>query len=198
MIARTDRMKGSTFPLEFPSNATGERYMALTDVFGSDCFVTIPASTDKASVIRRLVCLLVNNHRLEASRVEAITQDLIQRESYGTSAIGKGFAFPHLRTSEVQCFAGAIGVASQGLDFGSLDHEPTKLVFLTLSPIASREQHMNLLGRLVSLMRDKVISMQLHHFIQPDEVYRYLKDLDDHFETSVEYLAAVPGYETND
>jgi mannitol/fructose-specific phosphotransferase system IIA component (Ntr-type) len=191
-------MNDSTSPLEFPSDAKGERHMALTDVFSSDCVVSIPSSTDKTGVIRRLVYLLVNNHRLEASRAEAITQDLIQRESYGSSALGKGFAFPHLRISEFKCIAGVIGVASQGLDFESLDYEPTKLVFLTLSPIDRREQHMNLLYRLVSLMRDKVLSMQLHHFIQPHEVYRYLQDLDDHFEASVEYLAAVPGYETDD
>lgn len=198
MIATPREVKDSTSAPVFPRRATDESSLALTNVFRIENIVTIPSSLTKAGVIGRLVCLLVDNHRLDASRAEAITEILVRRESYGSTAIGKGLAFPHLRTSDVQSFTGAIGVATEGLNFDALDHEPTKLVFLILSPIASREKHMTLLCRLVSLMRDKAISMQLHHRIQTDEIYRYLQDLDDQSQASRDHLAAIPGNETND
>lgn len=83
-----------------------------------------------------------------------------------------------LRTIEVQRFVGAIGVAPEGIHFESLDHEPTKIVFLTLSPLTSRRKHLNLLSRLVCFMRDKVMNMQMNHPIKPHEIYQYLRDLD--------------------
>lgn len=197
MIASPRRIKGSSFAVESNRGAAHSDSVALVDVFGSDCIVRI-SSTTKADAIRCLVSVLVNNHRVDASRAEEIIRNLMRRESYGSSAFGNGFAFPHLRTSEVQRFTGAIGVAPEGLSFESLDHRPTKLVFLTLSPIASREQHMNLLSRMFNLMRDKAISMQLHHCIQPIEIYRYLQDLDDQSEFPIENIASMRENTTND
>jgi mannitol/fructose-specific phosphotransferase system IIA component (Ntr-type) len=153
--------------------------VALTDVFTSECIETLHSSSTKVDVIRGLVQLLVKQDRLPSDHAEAIIGKLVGREGYGSSAIGKGLAFPHLRTIEVQKFVGAIGVAPEGIHFESLDHEPTKLVFLTLSPLASRRKHINLLSRLVGFMRDKVMNMQMNHPIKPQDIYQYLHDLDD-------------------
>ncbi len=137
-----------------------------------------PAS-EKSSVISLLIQSLVCEGRIDPAHAEEIIRGLIEHERHGTSAIGKGLAFPHLRTAEVKEFVGAIGVAPDGIDFGSLDHDPTKLVFLTLSPRDGREQHIQLLSRLVRLMQDKAVNMQLHHRLRPQDVYEYLSDLDE-------------------
>jgi nitrogen PTS system EIIA component len=168
-----DRRSESLSGFEFP----------LTSIFRRNCVQIIRPAMGKSSVISLLVETLAREEHIKRDHAEGIVAELLQRESHGTSAIGKGLAFPHLRTHDVEHFVGAIGVAPDGVNFGALDAEPTKLVFLTLSPWADRERHMALLSRLVSLMQDKAINMQLHHQIQPEDVYEYLIDLDNQSQT---------------
>ena len=120
----------------------------------------------------------MREERIDRAHAEEIISGLMERERYGSSAIGKGLAFPHLRTRSVDHFVGAIGVAPEGIPFGSLDQQPTHFVFLTLSPWDEREEHVLLLSRLVSLMGDKAITLQLREGMRPQQVYEYLSDLD--------------------
>ncbi|WP_339908365.1 PTS sugar transporter subunit IIA [Symmachiella dynata] len=154
-------------------------HLDLTSVFRPNCIEMIRSASGKSSVISRLVQTLVCEERVERVHAEEIINGLLERERHGTSAIGKGLAFPHLRTQNVTNFVGAIGVAPDGINFSALDSGLTKLVFLTLSPRDGREQHITLLSRLVALMQSKAVNMQLHHQIRPSDVYDYLTDLDE-------------------
>lgn len=164
--------------------ASCDARVPLTDVFTPDCVETLPASTSKSDLIRKLVQSLVQQNRLQAQHAQRVVDQLLEHESYGSSAIGKGLAFPHLRTSKVEQFVGAIGIASEGICLDALDQQPTKLVFLMLSPIESRNRHMDLLSRLVCLMKDTVIRVQLSHLLHAD-IYQYLRDLDQQLALSV-------------
>ena len=155
--------------------------ISLRSVFHPSCVEVIRGGSGKSSVISLLVRILAREQHIDRSHAEAIVRELLDRERHSTSAIGRGLAFPHLRTHEVEHFVGAIGVAPDGIDFGALDGEPTKLVLLTLSPWQDREQHMALLSRLVSLMQNKAVSLQLTHRLNPKDVYEYLTDLDHRF-----------------
>jgi mannitol/fructose-specific phosphotransferase system IIA component (Ntr-type) len=161
------------------SPATSPGRVALSEVFTSECIEPISGRSSKKETLRRLVEVLVEQRRLAVRHCETVTRRLIERERYVSSAIGKGLAFPHLRTNDVDQFVGAIGVASPGIDFESLDQQPTRLVFLALSPSVCREQHVDLLSRLVSLMQDKTMSMRMNHLIDAQSLHRYLCDLDD-------------------
>jgi mannitol/fructose-specific phosphotransferase system IIA component (Ntr-type) len=85
---------------------------------------------------------------------------------------------PHLRTEAVLQFVGAVGLAPEGINFQSLDGDPTRLIFLVLGPYAKRERHFELMGRLSALMRDKSTLMFLQGRRTPREVFEYLGDLD--------------------
>ncbi|MEZ6060984.1 MAG: PTS sugar transporter subunit IIA [Planctomycetaceae bacterium] len=162
-----------------PGPAKSPSELSLTDVFHENCIEIIRPATGKSSAISLLIQILAREQRIDRIHAEKLVRDLIERERHTSSAIGRGLAFPHLRTRDVTHFAGAIGVAPDGIHFGSLDGEPTKLVFLTLSPWDDREQHQQLLSRLVSLMKDKAVNMRLNHQMQPRDIYAYLTDLDD-------------------
>lgn len=162
-----------------PTSVAPSIHIDFTSVFWPNCIEMIRPASGKSSVISLLVQSLVCEGRVDRGQAENIIHGLMERERHGTSAIGKGLAFPHLRTACVDQFVGAIGVAPEGINFGALDDEPTKLVFLTLSPRSGREQHIHLLSRLVCLMQDKAVNMQLHHQLRPQDVYDYLADLDE-------------------
>ena len=198
VIASRNPINGNACPSDSAEESIQGGILTLSSIFDSNCIESIPPSTGKVDVIRRLVQLLVIHHRIDQECGEAVILQLIQRESYGSSAIGKGLAFPHVRTNEVSCFTGAIGVAPESVNFESLDHKPTKLIFLTLSPLASRRQHTVLFGRLLSLMRDKAMSMRLQNFMRPHDIHQYLRDLDHQSDTPVELAVPFQGHKVDD
>lgn len=138
----------------------------------------IEPSSSKDAVITQLTELLVLQNRCDQRYVPQIVQQVLQRERFGSSAIGNGIAIPHARTPFIDQFVGAVGIASHGIDFGSSDRRPTKLIFLTLAPFHDRDGHVLMLSRLAHLMKDERLSMHLLHAITADDLFALLADMD--------------------
>jgi mannitol/fructose-specific phosphotransferase system IIA component (Ntr-type) len=100
------------------------------------------------------------------------------RERMGTTALGKGCALPHLRAKNVAGVVGAIGLIPGGTDFDSLDGAPTHVVFLVLAQFDEREQHLEVMGRLSSLIHDKTTQFFLGSRPSPASVHEFLVDRD--------------------
>jgi len=148
--------------------------LRLAEIFRPDCIEIVRGGTGKRSVLSLLVRRLKKHDHIDRQHAEGIINDLISTEQHGTSALGKGLAFPVLRTPDVHRFAGAIGVAPDGINFGAADGTSTKLVFLTLAPWEAREELTDVMSRLVAVMTDKAIGLQLHQRIRSEHVYQHL------------------------
>ncbi len=146
----------------------------LTAIFSPDTIVTIPPGAGKSEVLGSLVESLARAGRLPRESVEAVTAALQERERYGTTGLGKGLALPHLRSRAVPDFAGAIGVAPTGVDFHSLDGLPTRLIVLLLSPFAERAAHVEIMGRLATLLSDKTLQYSVQLPRSPEALFRFL------------------------
>ena len=87
---------------------------------------------------------------------------LMNRESLGSTAIGKGVAFPHGRSLAVQELTILFARSSKGIDFDALDNEPTHLFFLIIAPPQDRENlYLQVLGALVELIKSSDIRNKL-------------------------------------
>jgi PTS system nitrogen regulatory IIA component len=157
------------------ANVNGIR---LASVFSQDCIEKIPRGATKEAAIEQLLRSLANARLLTDPQVPDLAKILMDRERSGTTALGKGLAMPHLRTEAVFQFVGAVGLAPEGINFQSIDGDPTKLVFLVLGPYEQRERHFELMGRLSAMMRDKMTLMFLQGRRTPREAFEYLADLD--------------------
>lgn len=153
----------------------------LASVFSLDCIETIPSGTMKDAVVEQLLRSLANARLLAPQQVPDLATAMMDRERAGSTALGKGLAMPHLRTKAVSRFVGAVGLAPDGINFQSIDGAPTKLVFLVLGPFEQRERHLELMGRLSALMRDKATLMFLQCRRTRREVHEYLAELDARF-----------------
>ena len=70
----------------------------------------------------------------------------------------------------------AIGVAPQGVEFGSLDGKPARLFFLLLAPPDKAGPHIEALAEIARLSRAKSLVESLEACRSPADVMRLLKD----------------------
>ena len=125
--------------------------MALIDLITEDV-VTVPLkATGKADVIRELVDLLVRAGKVtDADR----TYDaLLERESRGSTGLEYGIAVPHAKTTAVSTLTVAIGVSPGGVEFSSLDGQPSRLFFLLLAPPDQSGPHIEALAEIARMSR---------------------------------------------
>ena len=171
MVATTSR------PDE-PRRSTTSPDFSFASVFHADSVIVIEGCESKPAVIKQLVEQLATTRRLGRHHTQEIIDRIIHRENLASTAFGRGFAFPHLRTRYVHDFIGAIGILPAGVSFNSSDGDQTKLVFLTLSPFVNRQQHSELLSRVVSLLGNKAATVRLIQIDNPIAFHRTLCSLD--------------------
>jgi mannitol/fructose-specific phosphotransferase system IIA component (Ntr-type) len=150
------------------------RLPELASVFSRETIVEIPRDVDRLDVLRMLVQSLTETGRLPSESAHEIVQALQERERNSTTGLGKGLALPHLRSRRVDHFVGAVGVAPDGVDFMALDGLPTRLIILLLSPFEHREKHIEIMGRLATLLSDKTLQYSLQIRRSPESLFQFL------------------------
>ena len=77
-----------------------------------------------------------------------------EREDKMTTGIMPGIAVPHGKSSAFAGIKGAIGLSSDGIDYDALDQKPVHAVFMLVSPIENREEHLQVLKILAKILED--------------------------------------------
>jgi PTS system nitrogen regulatory IIA component len=108
---------------------------------------------DKKAALAEMVDLISRECHLKDRDI--ILEMLLNRESLGSTAIGKGVAFPHGRTLAVQELTVLFSRSINGVDFYSFDKKPTHLFFLIIAPPQDKENlYLQVLGCVVELIKD--------------------------------------------
>ena len=113
------------------------------------------AGTDKDSVISSLAGLLSRSPNLRDK--DAFLRDVLSRERLVTTGVGHGVAFPHAKSDAVRSVTFAFGRTAGEVDFGALDGQPVRLVFLIGAPkqLEPSRVYLNLMARLSFLMKSE-------------------------------------------
>lgn len=146
----------------------------ISEVFSPRLVEYFEPGIAKEDSVRQLVLALAENGKLSLPAIEEVVAGVLQREALGTTAMGKGIAFPHLRTAAVGQSTGVIGVSTTGVEFGALDGLPTRVVILVLSPLESRVEHYQILGRLARMLGDRTIQYTLQIPRTPEQLIAFL------------------------
>ena len=108
-------------------------------------------SSNKPGVIRELVGLAL---KVEPSLdPNILVETLERREKLQSTGIGNGVAMPHGRTEIVPRIIGCVGRSREGVDFQSLDGQPTHLFFTLFIPENQEGSHLKALARLSRLLK---------------------------------------------
>ena len=130
----------------------------LLDVTGSS----------KHEILANLVATLALTHR-DIDR-EALLETLMERERTSTTAIADGIAIPHGRHAIGDHVVSVFARSIPGLDFDSIDGEPTHIFFMLVSPENQPTLHLRWLAHLAVLLRDEDFRRALLDASSVDEV----------------------------
>jgi nitrogen PTS system EIIA component len=153
--------------------------MKLSELFQEDNIVPDLKAKDKKGVLEELVDTLVKHEpRLDKN---ALIHVLLERERLGSTGIGDGVAIPHGKSSGVDRPYIAFGRSRKGLDFESMDGEPTHLFFLLVAPENSASIHLQALARIAKILKNSAFRKELLEVPGRQELYRKIIRNDEEF-----------------
>jgi PTS system nitrogen regulatory IIA component len=131
----------------------------ITDFLSSEAIIPDLAGPDKQAVLKELAEKFpLTDGALSAKRVREV---LVEREKISTTAIGEGVAIPHGKLANVDRVHAVFARSSTGVDFASLDGEPTHLFFALIAPEDGAADHLKALARISRLLKDTALRARL-------------------------------------
>jgi PTS system nitrogen regulatory IIA component len=120
--------------------------MKLVDVLAPEACVLEMTARTKKEALGELAAAL---ERAVPGLSAKLLQDLLlDRERLGSTAMGDGIAIPHARVGEIDRLVMSFGRSRAGIEFESLDGQPTHLFFLLVAPKKEGSEHLLTLARL--------------------------------------------------
>jgi nitrogen PTS system EIIA component len=133
--------------------------MKIEDILAQELVLPDLAARSKTDVLLELATAVSRQHP-ELDR-ERLVQALEDRERLNSTALGDGVAIPHGKLSGIKRVFAAFARSRPGVDFHSLDGEPTHLFFLLVAPEDSAGAHLKALARISRLLKDESFRTRL-------------------------------------
>ena len=142
--------------------------MAVVNLIEEDIIKIPLEAKTKPDVIKELVDVLKKAGKIEDA--ESVFRAVMLRENMGSTGLEKGIAVPHAKTHKVNNLVLAIGVSPEGIDFDSLDGEPSKLFFLLIATPQQAGPHIEALSEIARLTRSSNFCKLLLNAKTPKEI----------------------------
>jgi len=132
---------------------------------------------DKRGIIEEMVDMIIISGRLAQEKRGCVVKALMQREEAMSTGMQYGIAMPHAKTEAVDSIICALGIKKQGVDFGSLDNEKSRIFVMILSPRDTTGPHIRLMADISQLLNDESIRQRLINAADNNEAFLALAGL---------------------
>ncbi len=132
--------------------------MRITDLLKADAVALGVKVADKSAAIDKLVSLHEKCGNL--TDVAAYKEGILAREEMGTTAIGMEVAIPHAKSEAVKAPALSAITVPDGVDYGSPDGAPCKLLFMIAATLDG-DVHLEVLARLMQMLMHEDFTAKL-------------------------------------
>lgn len=125
-------------------------------------------ATTREEVLRAVVAALPFPAELDRDFLATVLE---ARETMGSTAIGDGIAIPHVRNPillHVERPFVALCLLKHPVDFGALDGQPVRALFVVVSP--NVPAHLKILARLAFVLRDSELRSMLRDLARSDVI----------------------------
>jgi mannitol/fructose-specific phosphotransferase system IIA component (Ntr-type) len=130
-------------------------------------------ANDKDGIITELVDLLASRGKL--TNRDDVLRDGFEREKSMSTGMEHGIALPHGKSDGVDDLTIAVGIKKDGVDFGSLDGEKSRLFIMVVSPRKTTGPHIQFLAAISSVVRDAARRAALFEATDPEVVAALLR-----------------------
>ena len=155
--------------------------MKITEILTPEWSSAGPAGREPSPQILRELAHSASQPGTARLDVDALAAVLAERERLGSTAIGDGIAIPHGKIRGVNQILGTFGRHPKGVDFESLDGNPTHLFFLLVAPEDSTSLHLKALARVSRLFKDAAFREHLLAARDAAEIYRLIVEEDSRY-----------------
>lgn len=120
--------------------------MELKDLIKESTIKLELVSTDKNSVLDEMIELLEDGKVVTDKN--RFKDDILAREELSNTGIGFEIAIPHAKSKAVKEPRIAIGLAKNGIDYGSIDGQDIKMIFMIAVNEEQSDLHLRALANL--------------------------------------------------
>lgn len=142
--------------------------MDIKDLLVKDAMIMDLKATDKRGAIDEMVQKMYDAGRI--SDIETYKAGILKREAQTSTGLGDGIAMPHAKNSAVKEATVLFAKSKNGVDYESLDGQPTYLFFMIAAPEGANDTHLQALAALSRLLIDPDFVAKLKAADSPDEV----------------------------
>lgn len=137
-----------------PSNGpTKKAAFDLSPYLTSANFMFRLESTSKIEVITELIDML-DRQKVLKDRIQVL-QAVLDRENSMTTGMQNGIAIPHAKTDGTSKTQVVLGLAPKGIDFQSMDGQPSTIFVLILSPTQGETHHLQILAAVSGVLKSE-------------------------------------------
>jgi PTS system nitrogen regulatory IIA component len=153
--------------------------LKITDILVRDGAILDLASDTKEAVLEEMARALAGaESTLAADRLLDVLRD---REALQSTGIGEGVAIPHGKIAGLDRLVASFARSVKGVDFESIDGQPTHLFFLLVVPDHSGGAHLKALARISRFFRDVEFRQKLISASSLEDVFRAIEEEDAKF-----------------
>lgn len=142
--------------------------MKIQDVLNKNVMLFDLQATDKEGVINEMVQSLLDNGVV--TDFETFKTGIMNREAQTSTGLGDGIAMPHSKNEAVKEATVLFAKSNKGVDYASLDGQPTDLFFMIAAPEGANDTHLAALAELSKYLMKPGFADKLRQASTPDQV----------------------------
>jgi PTS system nitrogen regulatory IIA component len=150
--------------------------MKIMEILAKDAVLLDLGVRSKREVLAELAASLAKvEPQIDAARLLEV---LLEREALQSTGIGEGVAIPHGKLPGLDRLVATFARSVAGVDFDSIDGQPTHHFFLLVVPEHSGGQYLKALARISRFFRDAAFRRKLAEGETLDDVIRAIEEED--------------------
>jgi len=149
--------------------------MKIIDLLDKRAISVDLKSHQKKEMLVELVDLLISSGSVKKDEKNNILKKLQERETLGSTGIGKGVGIPHAKCPKVKKMVAAFGISKNGIDFKSLDGKSSSIFFLLIAPGEVPGPHLKALAKISRLLDDKFVRDRLRTAKNVQEILKIIR-----------------------
>ena len=153
--------------------------MNISEILVPDAMILDLAGGSKQEILAEMAGALAKAEPgIAEERLHAV---LMEREELQSTGIGESVAIPHGKLPGLSRLLASFARSRTGVDFASIDGQPTQLFFLLVVPENSGGQHLKALARISRFFRDGEFRTRLLDAESREDVLGVIEEQDAKF-----------------